>query len=51
VNPAGDSQQRSIPLMIKGRYYEAYKANNVEEGLKYYYEIESRWGCPSSCKS
>lgn len=35
-----------FPLMIKGRYYEAYKANNVEEGLKYYYEIESRWGLP-----
>lgn len=35
-----------FPMMIKGRYYEAYKANNVDEGLKYFYEIESRWGLP-----
>lgn len=35
-----------FPMMIKGRYYEAYKANSVEEGLKYFYEIESRWGLP-----
>jgi carbamoyl-phosphate synthase large subunit len=35
-----------FPMMIKGRYYEAYKAHNAEEGLKYFYEIESRWGLP-----
>ncbi len=35
-----------FPMMIKGSYYEAYKANNYEEALKYFYEIESRWGLP-----
>jgi carbamoyl-phosphate synthase large subunit len=40
------SSKEQYPMMIKGRYYEAYKANNVEEGLKYFYEIESRWGLP-----
>ncbi|MCB5261494.1 MAG: ATP-grasp domain-containing protein [Candidatus Cloacimonetes bacterium] len=36
----------NFPMMIKGSYYEAYKANNYEEALKYFYEIESRWGLP-----
>ena len=40
------SSKEQFPMMIKGRYYEAFKANNIEEGLKYYYEIESRWGLP-----
>lgn len=40
------SSKDQFPMMIKGRYYEAFKANNAEEGLKYFYEIESRWGLP-----
>ncbi|MCD8479699.1 MAG: hypothetical protein LRZ88_05405 [Candidatus Cloacimonetes bacterium] len=40
------SSKDQFPMMIKGRYYEAFKANNVEEGLKYFYDIESRWGLP-----
>lgn len=38
--------QDQFPMMIKGRYYEAYKANNAAEGVKYFYDIESRWGLP-----
>lgn len=45
INPIINSKDQ-YPMMIKGRYYEAYKANNIEEALKYYYEIESRWGLP-----
>ncbi len=40
------SAKDQFPMMIKGRYYEAFKANNAEEGLKYFYEIEGRWGLP-----
>lgn len=40
------SSKDQFPMMIKGRYYEAFKANNIEEGLKYFYDIESRWGLP-----
>jgi len=40
------SAKDQFPMMIKGRYYEAFKANNAEEGLKYFYEIKGRWGLP-----
>lgn len=40
------SEQIPYPLMVKGRYYEAFKARNAEEALKYYYDIQSRWGLP-----
>ncbi|MCB5265614.1 MAG: ATP-grasp domain-containing protein [Candidatus Cloacimonetes bacterium] len=40
------NSRENFPMMIKGSYYEAYKANNYEEALKYFYEIESRWGLP-----
>jgi len=34
------------PLIIKGRFYEAYKAENQSEAHKYYRDIEQRWGLP-----
>jgi carbamoyl-phosphate synthase large subunit len=34
------------PVIIKGRFYEAFKAHTPEEALKYYYEIEHKWGLP-----
>ena len=40
------NSREHFPMMIKGRYYEAFKANNVEEGIKYFYDIQSRWGLP-----
>ncbi|MDP2173789.1 MAG: ATP-grasp domain-containing protein [Candidatus Cloacimonadaceae bacterium] len=40
------SDQIPYPLMVKGRYYEAFKARNPEEALKHYYDIQSRWGLP-----
>jgi carbamoyl-phosphate synthase large subunit len=40
------ASREQFPLMIKGRYYEAFKAHNVDEGIKYFYDIQSRWGLP-----
>lgn len=34
------------PMMVKGRYYEAYKAHNRWEGIQYFHEISERWGLP-----
>lgn len=34
------------PMMVKGRYYEAFKAHNRFEGIKYFHEISERWGLP-----
>ncbi len=35
-----------FPIIIKGRLYEAYKAHTPEEAVKYFYDIESKWGLP-----
>lgn len=35
-----------LPLMVKGRYYEAFKASTVDAAIKYYYDIMGRWGLP-----
>lgn len=35
-----------LPLMVKGRYYEAFKANTVDAAIKHYYDIMGRWGLP-----
>jgi len=34
------------PMMVKGRYYEAFKAHNLSEAYKYFYDISDRWGLP-----
>ncbi|MFN3529456.1 MAG: ATP-grasp domain-containing protein [Bacteroidia bacterium] len=34
------------PLVIKGRYYEAGIAYNVEQALSYFYKISAKWGLP-----
>ena len=38
--------RENFPMMVKGRYYEAYKAHTAEEAIKYFYDIEERWGLP-----
>ena len=35
-----------FPFVIKGKYYKAYKVNNLEEAIKYYYDISNEWGFP-----
>jgi carbamoyl-phosphate synthase large subunit len=36
----------SCPVMVKGRYYEAFKANHADEAVKSYLDIRERWGLP-----
>jgi carbamoyl-phosphate synthase large subunit len=40
------ANQIGFPLMIKGNYYKAYKAYNMDEAIKYYYKISNEWGFP-----
>ena len=35
-----------FPLMIKGNYYKAYKAYNLESAIEYFYKISNEWGFP-----
>lgn len=34
------------PLWVKGKYYEAHKAEDEDEALKYFTEIAESWGLP-----
>ena len=36
----------SFPIMIKGNYYKAYRAINLDEAINYYYSISNEWGFP-----
>ena len=35
-----------FPCMIKGNYYKAYKALNIDEAIEYFYKISNEWGFP-----
>ena len=34
------------PIVVKGKYYDAYIAYNPEQTKMYYYKISSKWGLP-----
>ncbi|MDD3787207.1 MAG: ATP-grasp domain-containing protein [Petrimonas sp.] len=34
------------PMVIKGRYYDAYIASNYEQASSYFYKIVAKWGYP-----
>lgn len=34
------------PMVVKGKYYEAYIAKNQEEVYKYFYKASEKWGLP-----
>ncbi|PIU29274.1 MAG: biotin carboxylase [Candidatus Hydromicrobium americanum] len=36
----------NLPVMVKGRFYEAYKAYTVDEIIKYFNKICTDWGLP-----
>ena len=40
------SRELGFPLMVKGNYYKAYKAYNLDEAIEYYYKISNEWGFP-----
>jgi len=41
-----ETQKSHFPLMIKGNYYKAYKAYNLESAIESFYKISNEWGFP-----
>ncbi len=35
-----------FPVLVKGKYYEAYIANSIEQAQYYLFKISSKWGLP-----
>ena len=35
-----------FPVMIKGKWYDAYVANNIEQAKAYFHKISAKWGLP-----
>jgi carbamoyl-phosphate synthase large subunit len=40
------ARKAKFPLMIKGKYYKAYKAYNLNSAIEYFYKISAEWGFP-----
>ena len=40
------AKEKKFPLMIKGNYYKAYKAYNLDSAIEYFYKISNEWGFP-----
>ncbi len=40
------TKESNFPLMIKGNYYKAYKAHNLESAIESFYKISNEWGFP-----
>ena len=40
------ASKSEFPLMIKGNYYKAYKAHNLESAIEYFFQISNEWGFP-----
>lgn len=34
------------PVMVKGKWYDAYIAHNREQAVNYFYKLSSKWGLP-----
>lgn len=39
-------KEMNYPVMVKGKFYDAYLANTFEEAIGYFYKISSKWGLP-----
>jgi len=39
-------EKLQFPFMVKGNYYKAYKATNLEEAIEHFYTISNEWGFP-----
>ena len=35
-----------FPISVKGKYYEAYIANSIEQAQYYFFKISAKWGLP-----
>ena len=40
------TKELGFPVMVKGNYYKAYKAYNLDEAIEYFYSISNEWGFP-----
>ncbi|GAX88064.1 carbamoyl-phosphate synthase large subunit [Lebetimonas natsushimae] len=40
------TKELGFPIMVKGNYYKAYKAYNLDEAIEYFYKISNEWGFP-----
>jgi len=40
------TKEIGFPVMIKGNYYKAYMAYNLDEAIEYFYKISNEWGFP-----
>jgi carbamoyl-phosphate synthase large subunit len=40
------SRDFTYPLVVKGKYYDAYIAYSTEQAKMYYYKISAKWGLP-----
>jgi len=40
------TKELGFPVMVKGNYYKAYRANNLDEAIEFYYKISNEWGFP-----
>ena len=40
------TEDLDFPLMIKGNYYKAHMAHNLESAIEYFYKISNEWGFP-----
>jgi len=41
-----EDKDGKFPLMIKGNYYKAYMAQNIESAIESFYKISNEWGFP-----
>jgi len=41
-----EKKESKFPLMVKGNYYKAYKAYNMESAIDSFYKISNEWGFP-----
>lgn len=39
-------EEFDFPVMIKGKWYDAYVANNLEQAKAYFHKISAKWGLP-----
>lgn len=39
-------KKAGFPIMVKGRYYDAYAAYNLEQAIGYFNKISAKWGFP-----
>lgn len=43
---AGHMKEKEFPVMVKGKWYDAYVAQNLEQAQSYFYKLSAKWGLP-----